>query len=136
MTRWKATMAKPFQFRLRTLLLAFMPMAVIALPIGYYLRMPRRVVVSGTVTLDGVPLDRAYILLRPVTHMKISQPIVGTDAAGKFRLGAMPGSYVVLVWNEATNSPSHVTPKRYGDDSMSGLTAQVTPDGPNVFNFN
>src|SRR5207253_2712864 len=78
-----------FQFGLRALLLAFVPVALIALPLGYYLRHPwppQTFAVTGTVTLDGVPLDDALISFLPLNDMRKAAAAGTTDAAGKFAL--------------------------------------------------
>jgi len=130
-------MTKRFQFRLRTLLLVVVPVLVVALPFGWYLRpeLLRTVPVSGSVTLDGVPLDGAMISF--ATADSRARPAFGnTDKAGRFRLwtpirrlpvakGALPGTYQVTIQKFVIRF-RNTTP----------LMVQVTEDGPNDFAFN
>jgi hypothetical protein len=95
------------QFRLRSLLLAFVPVAVVALIVGRYLRSPLPVPVSGVVTLNGQPLDGATVMFFLIDSN--GRAAVGTsDMTGRFQLqtyvsgstilpGALPGSYRVTV---------------------------------------
>jgi hypothetical protein len=139
-------MAKPFQFRLRTLLLAFVPVAVMALAVGWSLRRPRPIPVSGTVTLDGQPLAGCQITFRPIDPIDPSGRSPGgmTDSTGAFRLlslivrgkrlpGAFPGGYEVAVVNGRN---VRVVPVRYANAATSGLTAEVAKFGHNDFTFN
>jgi hypothetical protein len=155
------------QFCLRTLLLAFVPVAIVALPVGYWIRRPRPplaprpVPVSGTVTLDGVPLDGATVVFMRietvplkgarVTYLRGGYGAGGTtDSVGKFALnmpiaglrpcpGCYPGSYAVTVskWEMTNGQPGGIleTPQRYYDLDMPCMTAEVTFDGPNSFAF-
>jgi hypothetical protein len=135
-------MAKPFQFRLRTLLLAFVPVAVVALLVGWNLRRPRPIPVSGTVTLDGKPLIGAQVTFFPIEPIDPSGRSAGgqTDGTGGFRLasGAFQGSYGVSVINGFNQPPApigRIVPVRYQNTATSGLAAEVTR-GPNDFTFN
>jgi hypothetical protein len=158
------------KFRVRTMLLAIVPVALIALAIGYYLQRPRPVPVSGTVTLDGKPLGEVSVQFQTSNygydakgHFAGGLPAFGvTDSAGKFQAqtfrdlatlkkeaaakksvhaafdptgvvvdGAFPGSYRV-----SFNKYQFPLPKRYESPTTSGLTAEVTRSGPNVFTFN
>jgi hypothetical protein len=132
-----------FQFGLRALMLAFVPVAIVALPLGYYVRRPappQLVPASGTVMLDGEPIGGArvqFISTPPHGHK-----VVGfTATTGELSLrtvslhckaGVVPrGSYKVAVVGTTA-----VIPRRYANVATSGLTAEVTADGPNVFTFN
>jgi hypothetical protein len=137
-------MAKPFQFDLRTLLLAVVPVAIFALPVGMYLRRPQPVPVSGTVTLDGKPLRGARVAFNG------REARSSTNAKGFFKLltwngrsevdWVIPGSYKITVVNIRVMGKSgprkNMLPERYASGDTSGLTAEVTRDGPNVFAFN
>ena len=98
--------------------------------------------VSGTVTLDGQPVDGAAVVFVPVAGGPAASG--STDAGGKFRLttvnqpGAVPGEYNVTVTKQtmhgitADGMPGpggiriewHV-PQRYSRAKTSGLTATV-----------
>jgi hypothetical protein len=49
-----ARQPRRLQFGLRALLLVFVPVAIVALLARWYLRQPKPVPVSGTVTLSGL----------------------------------------------------------------------------------
>lgn len=131
------------QFRLRSLLLAFVPVAVIALMVGRYLRLPKRIPVSGIITQRGQPLYSVQVSFVPVDRNGHAA-YATTDPRGKFTLedgvsscfGAMPGNYIVTVSTSKKKWPKrpHI-PDRYTDDATSPLTAEVTVDGPNSFAF-
>jgi hypothetical protein len=134
-------MAKPFQFDLRTLLLAAVPVAVFSLVVGMYLRRPQPVPVSGLVTLDGKPLQSAKIAFNGATM------IARTNTKGSFNLrtkvgrsvvdGAIPNSYRITVVKilDGKGPRKNTLPERYASEDTSGLTAEVTRDGPNFFTF-
>ncbi len=154
-------MARRFQFRLRTLLLAVVPVALIVLPLGHWVRLrppaPERVPVTGTVTLDGVPLEGAYVSFGPIESVPpngagITFVPVGmwaralkTDVAGKFKLESdcRPGSCAVFIskYEKREGAPPgaeylSVIPERYSDLDVPCLSAKVTRVGPNDFTFN
>ncbi|HMO85772.1 MAG TPA: hypothetical protein PKC18_12730 [Lacipirellulaceae bacterium] len=105
--------------------------------------------VSGTVTIDGQPLQRGEISLRPVEK--------GPSAAGRIqngqftldsRKGPLPGAYTVtiesyeetgrmiaLVDSPGTKVPElrQSIPARYNDQTE--LRIEVTSSGRNEFNF-
>ena len=160
------------KFRVRTMLLAIVPVALVAFAISYYLRQPRPAPVSGTVTLDGKPLSEVSVWFQPSDYGYDAEGhYVGgvgasgvTDSAGRFQAhtfrdvaamkkkaaaikeksvhaafdatewvvdGAFPGSY--KIW---FNKYQFSLPQRYESPTTSGLTVEVTRDGPNVFTFN
>lgn len=114
--------------------------------------------VSGTVTLQGQPLPNVIVTFIPDDGGKSAS---GTgDSAGNYKLstfapndGALAGSYKVAIMpkdpppmaGEAVSSPGASTekpkkytppfPARYGLPKDSGLTANVSPNGENKFNF-
>ena len=121
---------------------------------------PAVTVVSGTVMLDGEPLDGASVVFHPTS----SSGLAGagkTSADGTFGLstfratpgaGVVPGEYVVTISKEEWPQfeepedddpdyerkmakverdmerarPTYITPKAYGDEETSGLTATVS----------
>jgi hypothetical protein len=131
------------QFSLRDLLLAFIPIALIALPLGHFVRrqgLPRTVPVSGTVTLDGVPIDGVGVVFRPTTPNGLLAS-GETNTAGSFQLrtevvrqqrvvipGAVVGSYVVFVVPDW-----HHTPEQFRTNSSP--KTEITKTGPNNFAF-
>lgn len=116
---------------------------------------------TGVVECDGQPVAGAMVTFLsgkddgtdPQAQMAYGQ----TDSYGRFRLrrypeyeGAVAGDYCVSVTKTEyipTTPPNpdperdyppierSVLPKRYRDGKTSGLTATVTPDGPNTFRF-
>jgi hypothetical protein len=153
--RYNGGMAKPFQFRLRTLLLAVVPVALITLPHGWYVRRPvppRTIPVSGIVTLDGQPLEFATVIFFPVDPN--GRAALGvTDSIGRFwsqthiggrnkhKLvsGALPGFYRVTLERSGRvddwypPKPPADVPEKYTDVDTSGMGVEVTVGGPNVF---
>ena len=122
---------------------------------------------SGTVTLDGTPVERATITFYPLDGQKPANATA--DAYGAFELtsfnagdGATPGSFAVAIqkfpaieieavpggvpFDESNNTDEGPAPgsekdaeselpEKYGNREESGLSATVTTDGENVFNF-
>ena len=112
---------------------------------------------TGSVEYRGQPVVGALVNFfsetvdakRPqVVH--VYQAVGFTDAAGAFRLktfregdGAVGGIHRVRVTmptlddpvNSAPARPAATIPTRYGAFDTSGLTAEVTPGGPNHFVF-
>lgn len=94
--------------------------------------------VSGTVTLDGVPLKRGTVGFAPVGGgMRASGPI---ESDGSYSLstnrdaGLEPGEYTVSVVSRepgppATSGPPmpgpYITPQHYASDATSGLKFTV-----------
>jgi hypothetical protein len=118
-------------------------MTIIVLGLSGCEKGPKLVPVTGTVTLDGKPVETAGLLFLPVDSS--GTPGNGeTDAQGRFQLktrsqvGAQVGKYYVgIVKSVYSNSPKPkwLTPQKYSDAKTSGLTAEVTADGKNDFEF-
>ena len=96
--------------------------------------------VTGTVTLDGAPLDGAWIEFQPFDR-KGSPSYASTDAAGKYdlafsqtRRGAWVGEHLVRIStrNENERIPERLPPQYHVD---SDVKRQVEANGENVFNF-
>jgi len=111
---------------------------------------PKTVPVSGTVTLDGQPVDGASVTFYPASG---GRPAMGTtDAQGNFTLttfekgdGAIPGTYNVTVTKVAAGEASpdeqsdtgealmgaedtegkSLLPVKYSSVKTSGLTVEV-----------
>lgn len=103
---------------------------------------PKRFPISGTVTLDGQPLDRATLILTPQGHGRAAAACID---AGKFELtsidGPTQGTFHIRInpldpmsadLNEGPNASlqdtrhgSHLLPLRYQRDGL----LQVTIDG-------
>ena len=105
--------------------------------------------VSGTVTLDGKPVDGAAVVFVPVAGGPVASGT--TEAGGKFRLmtvnepGAVPGEHHVTVTKQTMHGitadgmpgPDGVrvewhVPERYSRAKTSGLTATVGGNKPEV----
>ena len=110
---------------------------------------------SGTVTIDGRPLDKGHIVFEP----KGQQPTQsGSEVVGgRFDIpreaGAMPGPYVVAVFADDAPLPVGVqpgtaeadaairkaartvvkVPRKYNVETT--LTAEIKAGGPNAFAF-
>ena len=121
------------------------------------------VVVTGTVTLNGVPLDDATVNFSPKVEGQGHPAFAVTDANGNYRLqtilgnpgaGTTPGEYLVSFIatdkrqggaqgpsaESVDNSrpvfiPRSRIPDRYENSATSGHSAVVEARGNNVFNF-
>ena len=114
---------------------------------------PELVSVTGKVTFQGQPLANASISFVPADEDKESTLVVRphgqTDEQGQYELswhgdhdGAPPGKYQVMVMAFKPNDnddeeiqPESLIPKKYNSPKTSGLNADVSEDGENVFNF-
>jgi hypothetical protein len=97
--------------------------------------------VSGTVTLDGRPLDTGSVQFHPAAAGPVAYGSI--DAQGRFtlRVGAAaspvaPGRYTATVVAVAATAPTSpdaetlpvpITPQKYGDVATSGLTFDLKP---------
>ena len=95
--------------------------------------------VTGVVTLDGAPLQGAHVIFYPIEGGRTNSIDV-TDAAGAYDLtytstktGAMIGDYKILILKPKGPEEKETLPAKYNTDSI--LTAKVTADGDNIFNF-
>lgn len=115
---------------------------------------PATTAAGGTVTYNGAPVEGASVTF---VAEKGGKGAVGkTDAAGKFTLmtfepgdGAVAGKYGVMVMKRTEQPEEEVEdpqapaappvedllPKKYGNATTSGLTAEVTEAGKNQFTF-
>ena len=104
-----------------------------------------RIPVSGTVTLDGKPVEGAAVVFAPAAGGPAASGT--TDAQGKFQLttvnepGAVPGEHVVTITKQTMHGITedgmpgpggiriewHV-PQRYSNAKTSGLKAAVRSD--------
>ena len=95
---------------------------------------------TGTVTMDGQPVDNASVAFINLSH---SAPASArTDAAGKFTLQSEPGDYDVSVvkftGNATADDPyapsTNSLPEKYANMKTSGLKVKVeTNSSKNVF---
>ncbi|MCL2623639.1 MAG: carboxypeptidase-like regulatory domain-containing protein [Planctomycetaceae bacterium] len=97
---------------------------------------------TGTVTLDGDPVDQAS-----VTFINFSLPApvsARTDSSGKFTLKSEPGEFDVSVakftGNATADNPyvrsTNTLPEKYGDIKTSGFKVKVETDSSkNVYEF-
>lgn len=115
---------------------------------------PLLVPVTGTVTLDGKPIEKASVTFMPAEGQP--QPASGeTDAQGKFKLrttigpkdyvGALPGKFLVIITKSTLSgatadanglstgvSPEGIKiewiiPEKYSKTNTSELTSKVEP---------
>ncbi len=114
--------------------------------------------VSGKVLRGGKPVEGVDVAFLPNKAGPSSRPARGrTDVSGEFRLrtyfspsddalGAVADQYTVtlakidapkgMIDPEKQRPPQNQLPARYGSREQSGLSAEVTPGGANVFEFN
>ncbi len=97
--------------------------------------------VTGTITLNGAPLEGALVEFQPL-DMQGSPSYGATDAAGKYELvfsqsrkGAWVGEHVVRIStrNENERIREKLPPSYHAD---SDIKREVTADGENVLDFN
>lgn len=109
---------------------------------------------GGTVTFKRKPVQAGTVMFLAEDGRLAATAL--TDDAGRFTLGtyrpgdgAPVGRYVVVIEkttekfvpahspDESESLPviTHHLPERYRDRQRSGLTAEVSRDGPNVFSF-
>lgn len=106
---------------------------------------PSEVVVSGTVTLDGKPLEDGHIAFRPLPATATAEAAGATIKGGKYQVKVRPGQNRVEITaaraaapgpKEAIGplpAPKSIIPERY--NVQSKLTEEVRAGGPNEFNF-
>lgn len=98
--------------------------------------------VSGTVTLDGAPLPEGDIIFTPA-DVKFG-PEAGKIKDGKYELKSRPGKMKVQITASkimpgaakgamGEDVATQYIPPRYNDQTI--LSAEVTADGPNKFDF-
>jgi hypothetical protein len=127
--------------------------------------LPKTVPASGSVTLNGSPVEGATVTLQPKAETAGAKPATGvSDASGNFSLttfvsgadqaqGALPGDYSVTVtkvtsaamtpedMTKAMQSgkkiapPKNLLPEKYSSAAKSGLTAAVGPEGNTALKF-
>ena len=97
---------------------------------------PELAPVTGTVTLDGQPLERAALIFRPAQG-RASRGI--TDAQGHYELtylrdihGAQVDSHTVTITTRTETKPVERLPAKY--NKQTTLTREVTSEG-GVFDF-
>jgi hypothetical protein len=93
--------------------------------------------VSGSVTLNGKPLNECMISFHPTDNTKVPFP-TKTDKDGKFKVELPDGEYTVtclkIVVDEATKKTITVTPDKYANPRTSGLKVAVK-DGKQTFDI-
>lgn len=108
------------------------------------------VFVAGHITLDGQPLPRGSVSLRPLVEGTNWEHPTGLISEGRFEVftrgqrGAPPGEYRVVVFatEEATMNGAHpgmprsLIPPRYNDPQQTPIRWQVKPQSPpDAFNL-
>lgn len=104
---------------------------------------PSEVVVSGTVTLDGKPLEEGNIAFRPLPATATSEATGVPIQGGKYQLKVRPGRYRIEITAAraapgptdpfgTTPPPKSLIPEKY--NARSELTEEVRA-GTNEFNF-
>jgi hypothetical protein len=116
---------------------------------------PATIEVTGTVTLNGSPVDGANVLFSPdigSSDGRLASQAT-TDSAGRFKLsthvgggkfksGIVPGKYVVTILKldpaapkNTFTAPKNLLPPKYNDAKTSLLKADVAAGQPNDFQF-
>ena len=97
--------------------------------------------VTGVVTLDDTPLQKASVIFYPVEGGR-GNSVAPTDENGKFELyytntdvGAIPGKYKVLITKVkvVNNAEVETVPVCYNQESTK--IVEVTKSGDNFFEF-
>lgn len=105
--------------------------------------------VSGVVRIDGKPLERGTVQFQPDKSKGTDGPLaVGTIGPdGRYELttaqspGAMIGHHTVAVVSRAVPKdetdtlPASLIPDHYGRHETSGISKEVTADGPNTIDI-
>jgi hypothetical protein len=103
---------------------------------------PKTYAVSGAVTFAGEPVGEGEIVFRSAAGSEAS--CAGRIADGRFSFRATPGKkrVEIVASREVKSAPAEsgetlnlqmYIPEKY--NSKSELSADVTPDGPNSFDF-
>jgi hypothetical protein len=117
---------------------------------------PPVVKASGLVTHNGKPLDGAIVVFQPAQQGGTAASAT-TDKEGRFSLnafppdeGAVPGSYKVGIMKvDTSGTPQNpegsdgsvavkqksLIPTKYNNPVLSGLTAEIPPDGTDKLSF-
>jgi hypothetical protein len=100
---------------------------------------PNRAAVTGTVTLDGVPLPGGEVNLVSVTDPKC-RTICAIKSGGVFSKDNAPRGDVLVSVNTETEKFSNpkryvAIPSKYADVKTSGLTATIGKDEPLTFDL-
>jgi hypothetical protein len=104
---------------------------------------PGEVAVSGSVTLDGKPLEEGNIAYRPLPAKATAEATGVPIRGGKYQLKVRPGQYRIEITATraapgpkdpfgTTPPPKSIIPQRY--NAQSELTEEVGT-GTNEFNF-
>jgi hypothetical protein len=113
---------------------------------------PTTVPVSGKVTQAGQPLAQALVVFHPKDSASTTLASQAeTDDQGVYTLstylggedykpGIQPGEYLISITKlevvqDMRKQPKNLLPKKYSLPAKSGLSATVTEDGNNTFDF-
>jgi len=105
---------------------------------------PAEVAVSGTVTLDGAPLEEGYIAFRPLPISASAEAANSPIKGGKYQTRVRTGQNRVEITavqlaagrtgpDGGPIPPKSLIPEKY--NSKSELTEDVQAGGTNEFNF-
>jgi hypothetical protein len=109
--------------------------------------------VRGTVSFRGKPLSTGTIVFAPDPLRNGPGPLARADiqADGSYQLMSDKVAGATLGWHRVTvvavidgasapgqrfTQPRSLLPEKYRDPELSGLSCEVKPGRPNVFNFN
>jgi hypothetical protein len=127
-----------------------MLLLVIASGCGKKSNLPPLAPVSGTIKVDGQPLERGMIAFVPDMPQPGAKTPMGSSPigkAGQYRIktagedGAWVGPHRIRVMAETEYDPVTNTPpmsfvnRKYASEQSSGLTREVVADTDNVFDF-
>lgn len=109
-------------------------------PAGELSLLPGMLLVTGTVTLDGQPLDQGRITLISEEAADAEDPDQGqvaTISNGTFQLQAAPGRYSVRIqkyqYDKKGRNGKPILPEKY--DRKTTLSAEVSKSGLNPLSF-
>ncbi len=104
---------------------------------------PKLYPVNGTVTWNGEPLPEGDIIFAPATPGDVED--AGKVVAGKFAFEARPGAKKVKITANRSEGPVdpqmglaprvQYIPPKYSSAEKTTLTAEVTENGKNEFDF-
>lgn len=104
---------------------------------------PGESTVSGTVTLDGKPLEEGNIAFRPLPALAVSEAMGGSIKDGKYQVKARPGQNRVEITatrivpgkkdNFGTLLRESILPEKY--NAKSELTKEISAGRANELNF-
>ena len=98
-------------------------------------RIPKRYIVTGKVTLDGKPLEKASIIFSSAADAQLGISASGEVVNGQYKIIATPGTKAVKISNISEvkkNVFKNLIPPKY--NSKTSLEAEISEEN-NEFDF-